>query len=73
MGEEGESEKGEGGINPSHPTLLTSSFKMGEMLQRAEAGDERLMISLFLFFLFMFLLLMNKSLMYLFWPLTKRG
>lgn len=50
MGEEGESEKGERGINPSHPTLPTAYFKMGKMLQRAEAGDERLTMSLFLFF-----------------------
>lgn len=70
----GESEEGEGGVNPSHPTLLTPSFKMEETLQRVEADDERFMMSLFLlFFLFLFLLNLIMSDIYLFWPVTKRG
>lgn len=69
----GESEEGEGGVNPSHPTPFTPSCKMWETLQRAEAGDERLTMSFFLFLCsssyYDYKFYLNMCI----WSVTKRG
>lgn len=69
MGEEGESEEGEGGVNPSHPTPLTPSFKMGETLQRAKAKDDNDFLPFFSSSYYD-----HECYLHLFiWPVTKRG